>query len=97
MTKVNSAPEDIQDTQLEELICQTLSLSATLVSPSDLEACHRVMRKDRVIIKFSSRKRGNDVIFKKKSLNGKPNDLKNLGFSSGNLFISDSMCYENYL
>ena len=86
---MNSVPEDIQDTQLEKSIYQALSLTGTFASPSDLEACHRMMQKDCVIVKFSSRKNRNNVIFKKKSLSGKPNNLKNLGFTSGKLFISD--------
>ena len=63
MKKINLAPEDIQDMQLEESICQALSLTGNWV-----------------IVKFSSRKTRNDVIFKKKSLNGKSEELKNLGF-----------------
>ena len=94
MVEMNSVPEDIQDTQLEKSVCHALSLTGTFASPSDLEACRRMMQKDRVIVKFSSRKNRNNVIFKKKSLSGKSNNLKNLGFTSGKLFISDSMFYE---
>ena len=64
MIEINLAPEDIQDMQLEESICQALSLTGNWV-----------------IVKFSSRKTRNDVIFKKKSLNGKSEELKNLGFN----------------
>ena len=64
MIEINLAPEDIQDMQLEESICQVLSLTGNWV-----------------IVKFSSRKTRNDVIFKKKSLNGKSEELKNLGFN----------------
>ena len=96
MIEINPVPEDIQDMQLEESICQALSLTGTPVSAGDLEACHRMRRRDRVIVKFSSRKKRNDVIFKKKSLNGKSDELKNLGFTSAKLFISDSMCHENH-
>ena len=38
----------------------------------------------------------NDIIFKKKSLNGKSDKLKNLGFTSVKLFMSDLMCHENH-
>ena len=96
MIEINPVPEDIQDTQLEESICQALSLTGTPVSAGDLKACHRMRLKDRVIVKFSSRKKRNDVIFKKKSLNGKSDELKILGFASAKLFISDSMCHENH-
>ena len=78
MIEINLAPEDIQDKQLEESICQALSLTGTPVSAGDLEACHRMRQRDRVIVKFCSRKTRNDVIFKKKSLKGKSEELKNL-------------------
>ena len=96
MIEIDLVPEDSQYTQIRESICQALSLTDTLVLPSDLEAYHRMRQKDRVIVKFSSRKKRSDIIFKKKTLNVKPNDLKNLGFMSGKLFKSDSMCYENH-
>ena len=57
MIEINLVPEDIQDSQLEESICQALSLSGTPVSAGDLEACHRMRRRDQVIVKFSSRKK----------------------------------------
>ena len=94
--EINPVPEDIQDMQLEESICQALSLTGTPVSTGDLEACHRMRQRDSVIVKFSTRKKRNDVIFKKKSLNGKSDELKNLGFTSAKLFSSDSMCHENH-
>ena len=96
MIEINPVPEDIQDMQLEESICQALSLTGTPVSAGDHEVCHRMRRRDRVIVKFSSRKKWNDVIFKKKSLNGKSDELKNLVFTSEKLFISDSMYHENH-
>ena len=57
MVEINPVPEDIQDMQLEESICQALSLTGTPVSAGDLEACHRMRRRDRVIVKFSSGKK----------------------------------------
>ena len=54
MMKVNPFPKDIQDMQLEESLCQALSLNSTSVSLDDLEVCHRMRQKDRVIVKFSS-------------------------------------------
>ena len=72
--KTNPFPEDIQDMELEESICQALSLNSTSVSLDDLEACHRMRQKDRVIVKFSSWKIRTDVVFRKKNINGKFND-----------------------
>ena len=86
MTEINPVPEDIQDKQLEESISQALSLTVTPVSAGDLEACHRMRQRDWVIVKFSSRKKRNGVIFKKKSLNVKSDKLKNLGLRQRNYF-----------
>ena len=97
MIKINPVPEDIQDMQLEESICQSLSLTGTPVSAGDLEACHRMRQRDWVIIKFSSRKKEMALFFWKKSLIGKSDELKNLGFTSAKLFLSDSMGHENHL
>ena len=66
--EINPVSEDVQDMHLEESICQALSLTGTPVSAGDLEACHRMRRRDRVIVKFFSRKKRNEVIFKKKRL-----------------------------
>ena len=82
MIEINPVPEDIQDMQLEESICQALSLTGTPVSTSGLELCHRMRWRDQVIFKFSSRKKRNENIFKRKSLNQKSDELKNLGFST---------------
>ena len=60
MIEINPVPEDIQDMQLEESICQD-----TPVVTGELEACHRMRRRDRVIVKFSSRKKRYGI-FKKK-------------------------------
>ena len=49
-----------------------------------------------MVVKFSSRRKRTDVIFKKKSLNRKSDELKNLGFTSAKLFISGLMCHENH-
>ena len=86
MTEINLVPEDIQDKQLEESICQALSLTVIPGSAGDLEACHRMRRRDWGIVKFSSRKKRNGVIFKKKSLNVKSDKLKNLGLRQRNYF-----------
>ena len=96
MIEINPVPEDIQGMQLEESIYQGSSLTGTPISAGDLEACHRMRQRDQVIVKFFSRIKRNDVIFKKKSLNGKSDEFKNLGFTSAKLFISDSMCHENH-
>ena len=60
----------------------------------DLDACHRMKKKDKVIIKFKNRKQRNDVIFKRKELKSKGDDL--LALQAGRLlFINDIMFSEN--
>ena len=42
MIEINLVPEDIQDMQLEESVCQALSLTGTAVSAGDLEVYSRM-------------------------------------------------------
>ena len=49
--EINPVPDNIQDTHLEESIYQALSLTGTPVSAGDHEGCHRIKRRDRVIVK----------------------------------------------
>ena len=64
------------------------------VVPNDLHACHRMKRSDRVIVKFKCQKQKNYVIYKRKNLGNKSQELSNLKFS-GRLFVSESMPHEN--
>ena len=50
--EINPVRSDIADEVLEQSVCQALSLTGTSAEPDDLQACHRVRKKDRVIIKF---------------------------------------------
>ena len=51
-------------------------------------------RKERVIVKFKCRKQKNSVMYKRKNLGNKSQELSNLKFS-GRLFVSESMSHEN--
>ena len=50
--EINPVSSDIADDVLEQSVCQTLSLTGISVEPDDLQACHRMRKKDWVIIKF---------------------------------------------
>ena len=65
------------------------------VEPNDLQACHCMRKKDRVIIKFKFRKQKHRVILNRKTLHNKSLDLTRLKFS-GKLFVNESMCHENH-
>ena len=60
---------------LEEKVCEALSSAGTEVKPDEVNVCHTMKKKDKVIIKFMNRKDKKDVIFKRKELKSKGDDL----------------------
>ena len=64
MLEINPVLHSINNVDLEEKVCDALSLTGTKIKPDDLDACHRMKKKDKAIIKFKNRKQRNDVIFK---------------------------------
>ena len=93
--EINPVPSDIADDVLEQSVCQALSLTGISAEPDDLQACHRMRKKDRVIIKFKCRKQKHRVLLNRKTLQNKSLDLTQLKFS-GKLFVNESMCHENH-
>ena len=64
------------------------------VVPNDLHARHRMKRSDRVIVKFKCHKQKNSVMYKRKNLGNKSQELSKLKLS-GRRFISESMSHKN--
>ena len=95
LVKVNPVPPSISNEELELNICQALSLTGHEVKPDDLQPCHRLQKKESVIVKFKYRKLKNKVLVNRKNLQNKSEDLRQLKFS-GKLFISESMCYGSH-
>ena len=93
--EVNPIPPSISDEELELNICEALSLTGHEIKPNDLQACHRLKKKELVIVKFKCRKLKQKVLVNWKNLRNKSEDLRQLKFS-GKLFISESMCHENH-
>ena len=93
--EVNPIPPSISDEELELNIYEALSLTGNEVKPNDLQACHRLKKKESVIVKFKCRKLKQKVLVNRKNLQNKSEDLRQLKFS-GKLFISESMCHENH-
>ena len=79
--ETNLVPSDITDNVLEKSVCQALSLTGISVEPDDLQACHRMRKKDQVIIKFKCRKQKHRVPTNRKTLQNKILDLTQLKFS----------------
>ena len=93
MLEINPVPHSINNIDFEEKVCKALSLTGTKDNPEDIDSCHRMRNKDKVIIKFKNWKQRNDVIFKPKELKLKGEDPLALQFYRS-LFIN-SMCFEN--
>ena len=82
--EVNLLPHDIEDNALEKTVCRAISLTGNQVTSDDLQACHRLKNKDRVILKFKDSK-------KRKS---SPAEI----FGTLSILVSFSsarVCYEN--
>ena len=91
----NPVPPSISDEELEVNICKALSITRLEVQPDDLQACHRLKRKESVILKCKCRNLKRSVLVNRKNLQNKSEDLHQLRFS-GKLFISENMCHENH-
>ena len=70
-----------------------LSLTGISVKPDDLQACHRMRKKDWVIMKFKYRKQKHLVPSNRKILQNKSLDLTQLKFW-GKLFLNEIMCHK---
>ena len=54
--EVSPVPASIDNEGLEDSICKALSLTGHEDIPDDLQACHRLKKKETVIVKFKFRK-----------------------------------------
>ena len=93
--EINPVPAAIGDDVLESSVCRALSLTGHEVKPDDLQACHRLKKKDTVIVKFKFRKQKHSILINRKNLRNKSDVLTQLNFS-GRLFVLESMCHENH-
>ena len=92
--ELNPVPAEIHEDVLEDSICKALSLTGVNVVPEDLQACHRMKRSDRVTVKFKCHKQKQSLMYKRKNLCTKSQELINLKFS-GRFFVSESVSHEN--
>ena len=92
--EINPIPHSIPSADLENKVCQALSLTGTTVTPDDRQGCHRMKNKEKVIVKFKDRQQRNKVIFNRTELKSKGEQLRDLQYGPS-LFINDSMCFEN--
>ena len=92
--ELNPVPAEIHQDVLEDSICKALSLTGVNIVPEDLQASYRMKRLDRAIVKFKCCKQKQSLIYKRKNLGTKSQELTNLKFS-GRHFVSESMSHEN--
>ena len=92
--ELNPVPAEIHEDVLDDSICKALSLTGVNVVPEDLQACQRMKRSDRVIVKFKCHKQKQSLMYKRKNLGAKSQELTNSKFSR-RLFVSESMSHEN--
>ena len=81
MTEVSPVPLELSNNELEGLVCKALFLTGNEVYPDDLEACHRLKKKENVIVEFKSRKLKYKVINNRKVMKSKSKELNELKFS----------------
>ena len=95
MIEISPVALEVSNDELEGLVCKALSLVGKKVSPNDLEARHRLKKKENVIIKFKRRKLKYKIINNMKIMKNKSKELNELNFPN-NLYISESMCAGNH-
>ena len=66
--EVSPVPASIGDEELEDSICKALSLTGHEVIPDDLQACHRLKKKETVIVKFRFGKQKRKILIDRKDL-----------------------------
>ena len=91
--EISGIPNSIKQDDLESKVCEILSTIDVTVTPSEIEACHRLKNNDRTIVKFCRRKGCNMVLKNKNKL--KVADKTKLGFEDDHkIFINESLCPE---
>ena len=73
--EINPIPQSIPTADLENKVCQAFSLTGTTVTPDDIQTYHRTKNKEKVIVEFQNRKQRNKVIFNRKELKPKGEQL----------------------
>ena len=76
--ELNPVCAEIYEDILEESTCKMLSLTGINVLPEDLHACHRMKMSDRVLVKLKCCKQEQSLIYKRKNIGTKSQELTNL-------------------
>ena len=90
--ELHKVPMEIKKDDLAKKICEGLSLTGSMVHPTELDKCHRLKRQQSsVIVEVKFREKRDAVIISKKNLKGKKEALSAIGFKKG-IVVPESMC-----
>ena len=89
--EIAGIPVEVEDDEIEPAVINLLSNIDVIVSNDEIQACHRLKKKERVICKFINRKFAEGAKMNSKKL--KIIDKDKLSFNAkGNLYINESLC-----
>lgn len=77
-------PETIPDNKLEERSIKLFHDIGVNIESREIQACHRLFKKDRVIVKFTQRKDVSSILFNKKKIK----DMHGMD----KIYINESLC-----
>ena len=87
--ELHRVPTSILGDKLKDTICAALSLTGTAVKGAEIDKCHRLKRKESVIVEFKFRDKRDPVLGGRKNLKNKKTELKELGMD--NVIIAESL------
>ena len=80
-SELNPVSVKTYDNILEAGVCKAILLTGVNMVSEDLQACHQMKKLNRVVIKSKSYKQKQLVMYKRKNLGTKSQELLNLKFS----------------
>ena len=84
-------PAEIADKDLESKVCDVMKEIGVDLSGSDIQACHRLRKKDRTIIKFTNRKKCIKILKNRTKLKGFNRGLHNFPATT-KIYVNESLC-----
>ena len=88
--ELHRVPESVGEQEvLQNAVCQALSLTGVQVTPDQLDKCHRLKKKTSVVIEFKQRVQRDPVLFARKNLKTKKDQLKELNM--GGMIVNESL------
>ena len=88
--EIAGIPQSIEDSELEKKACDLFGEIGVPITPSQIQACHRLYDRKRVIIKFQNRKSSYQILQSRKNL--KEINLADIGIVTDRIYINESLC-----